>query len=70
MPRLVAWAAMLVKDLSAASGRGDDKAVRWIIKVEKHNVTLGGLAESGSRFQTLDRKLAAVLATIVPVGLG
>ena len=50
--------------MAAASGRSDD-ALAWIREVEKDGVTFESLQRSGSKYESLDQKLAAAPATMV-----
>ena len=49
--------------MAAASGRPDD-ALAWIREVEMDGVTFESLQRSGSRYESLDQKLAAALAAM------
>ena len=42
------------------AGRGDD-AMRWIREVEKDGATFESLQRTGSKYESLDQKLAAAL---------
>ena len=59
----VAWRYSVRTAVAAAFGRGDD-AVRWSCEAEKDGATFELLQHIGSKYESLDQKLAAALASM------
>ena len=55
------WKTGVYAAIHTASGRGDDKALRWIRRPEKMGQVRDDFRHSGKEFQTLDIKLAPAL---------
>ena len=65
-----AWKGIIFSRVNSAAGRKDDKALRWIQKVEAADATMAQFRKSGKSFYTLDRKLGTALGQIASSELG
>ena len=52
-----------------AQDKPSDKVVKWLQKVEKEGIKMRKLLKSGKGFESLDRKLAVSLQSILLRGL-
>ena len=62
------WRSSTIHSIVSAAGRQDDKALEWILKVEKNDEDC--LNDPGEGWIALDRKLAAALTKICHGELG
>ena len=56
--------------VNSASGRGDDKAMAWIMRPEKRGPDRAMYTRSTKDFMTLDKKLAAAIIKVANGELG
>ena len=56
-----AYKGEMYGEINAASGRGDDEALKWVMQPEVTGADIEDFKNSTTRFQTLDKKFAVAL---------